>query len=705
MAENEPGNGGVDQDASHGLATPIHLLGGVSSSQVPLLQKLQLRTAADVLFRFPRTYQDLTDIRAIGELEAGVTASVCGTVAEVEQKRTSTGKTITGAVIHDSHGASMRVMWFNQPFIRSRLQRGKRLMFSGKPKLAGLRWEFVHPRIQPIEESESGDQVAGEILPVYPLTEGVKQNELRYLAKQTLADYVRQVEEVLPEEFVERHKLWSIHQSLMQIHFPSDQESLEHARRRFVFQELLVLQLALAIRRNQTQSAKKAEPLETTAQIDARIRRLFPFEFTDEQNKSIGEVVADIAMDVPMNRLLQGDVGSGKTVVAIYAMLVAAANGYQAAIMAPTEVLARQHFETLGKALSQARVRLALWTGSQTTAERRQALEDIQNGNVDLIVGTQALLHADCEFPNLRLVVVDEQHKFGVQQRARLRESGVAPHYLVMTATPIPRTVAMTAFGDLDTSSIEGNPPGRQEINSYLVPTAKQADWWGFFRKQLRSGRQGYVIVPRLEESESQEIASLVEMFESLCNDELEAFRLDLIHGRMSAEMKQTAMQSFHEGRTQVLVATSVIEVGIDVPNAGVMTIMNGERFGLAQLHQMRGRVGRGIHAGYVGVFHGELAEEKMKRLEAFVSTSNGFKLAELDFELRGPGDLLGTKQHGLPPLRIADLIRDSEVLMEVRAIARQLVDSYEFRQPEFAKLLNQVARRYKKRLELGDVG
>ena len=589
------GSSGDSQRAAdqHGLQTPIQLLAGVHHSQIPALHRLELRNAADVIFRFPRTYQDLTKVRLIAELQAGELASVFGIVEEVEQRTTSGGKTINGAVIRDESGR-MRVMWFNQPFIRSRLKPGTRLMFSGKPKLAGLRWEMVHPRVQSLDVSDASDQPSGEVLPVYPLTEGVNQHEMRRLVKQVLNDYLRDVQEVLPEGFLQLHSLWSIHHALSQIHFPADIPSLEQAQRRFIFQELLVLQLALALQRHHQQSLHKAEPLATTTQIDARIRRLFPFEFTKAQNAAIQDVVADMAQDVPMNRLVQGDVGSGKTVVAIYAMLVTAAHGFQAAMMAPTEVLARQHFDTLGKALVQARVRLALWTGSQTAAERSATAEKIRNGEIDLIVGTQALLHAECEFPHLRLVVVDEQHKFGVQQRARLRQSGVAPHYLVMTATPIPRTVAMTSFGDLETSSIKGHPPGRQEINSYLVPTEKQSDWWEFFRKQLRSGRQGYVIVPRMEQSESQDVASMVEAFESLCNGELEAFRLDLIHGRMVAAEKNAAMNSFRSGRTQVLVATSVIEVGVDVPNAAVMTIMNGERFGLAQLHQMRGRVGRG---------------------------------------------------------------------------------------------------------------
>ncbi|MEM7316275.1 MAG: ATP-dependent DNA helicase RecG, partial [Planctomycetota bacterium] len=510
----------------------------------------------------------------------------------------------------------------------------------------------------------------------------------------------------LIEAFIDENELWSIHAALANVHFPRSTEALESARRRFIFQELLVLQLALATRKHQLESSARAEPITTTAQIDARIRRLFEFELTDGQERAIKEIVADMDRTIPMNRLLQGDVGSGKTMVAIYAMLVATAQGFQAALMAPTEVLARQHYQTLSKALAQARVKVALWTGQLTAAERRETQAQIESGEVNLVVGTQALIHSDCDYAKLGLVVIDEQHKFGVQQRARLRDAAAAPHYLVMTATPIPRTVAMTAFGDLDVSTLRDHPPGRQEVKSYLVKESESERWWEFFRKQLRQGRQGFVVTPRLNESESQDVMSVEESFEALCNGELEEFRLQLIHGRMTTEEKQEVMDSFRSGETQVLVSTTVIEVGVDVPNASVMTIESADRFGLAQLHQLRGRVGRGNFGGFVGVFSENVDDYlKRKRLEAFVSTSDGFELAELDFQLRGPGDLMGTKQHGLPPLRIADLVRDEDVLVEARKLARSLVEEDRLAEPEFAGLLRQVMIRYGQKFELGDVG
>ncbi len=694
------------------LLTPVQFLRGVGPERAEMLHRLGLKTAADVLFHFPRTYQDLSDVRLISDLEAGEVATVVGVVEEIDERTTSTGKRRISILIRDKTDA-MRCVWFDQPFMKNKFQRGSMVSMAGKPKLSGLRWEMVHPRIQQIDSAATGESsqaaqpaaTGGEILPVYSLTEGWKQSHMRRLVRQTVDDCVSEVNEVLPNSFRADHQLLSVEQALRQIHNPATDDQLTAARRRFIFQELFVLQLALSLRRRQSVSLSNAEPLIATAQIDSRIRRLFPFELTAAQNAAIEDVKRDLAKSVPMNRLLQGDVGSGKTVVAIYAMLVAVAHGYQAALMAPTEVLARQHNQTLKKALVKARTRIELWTGSLSASERRETIEKIRTGEADLIVGTQAVLNSESSFANLRVVVIDEQHKFGVQQRASLRDAGIAPHYLVMTATPIPRTVALTAYGDLDHSQIDEYPPGRGSVNSYLIPEDKRADWWEFFRKQLRSGRQGYVVTPRLAESDSDDVTSLVESFEALCNGELEAFRLDLIHGRMPAEDKNLAMAAFREGKTQVLVATSVIEVGIDVRNAAVMTIQNAERFGLAQLHQMRGRVGRGKHAGYVGLFVGNVDADRLDRLESFVKTTDGFKIAELDFANRGPGDMLGIRQHGLPPFRIANLVRDESVLREARQAAQAIVESTEYRSDEFADLRRQVVNRYGERFELGDVG
>jgi len=449
-----------------------------------------------------------------------------------------------------------------------------------------------------------------------------------------------------------------------------------------------------------------APELPTTTKIDARIRRLLPFELTPGQNGAIAEVTADMATAQPMNRLLQGDVGSGKTVVALYAILVAIANGQQTALMAPTEILARQHAETLANLLTASRVRFAVLAGGTQKQEREQLLHAIAAGEIDVVFGTHAIIQDDVKFNQLGLAVIDEQHKFGVKHRASLRQEKHSPHYLVMTATPIPRTVTMTLFGDLDISTLKELPTGRQPVNTYLVEPDKVERWWAFVRDRLREGRQAFVVAPLVDDSETVAAPSVAAAFEQLTAGELADFRIALLHGRMSASEKQEIMDAFRDGETQVLVSTSVIEVGVDVANASVMTIIGAERFGLAQLHQLRGRVGRGSHAGYCGVIMGDVSDDGRERLEAFANSTDGFELAELDFTMRGPGDLFGTQQHGLPPLRMADLSRDRDLLEEARREAQALVKSDPgLKLPEHAKLRRQMLLRYGKALELGDVG
>lgn len=689
--------------AAQRLGTPVQFLGGVGPQRAELFQRLGLNTVRDLLFFFPRSYEDLTDRREVIDLEQGKLQTVLGEVEDIDMRNTGPGRCVLGVLVRAGTNY-LRGLWFNQPFMRERFALGQRVMFSGKPKQNGLMWEMSHPRVVWLEAEEEAPEA--RILPVYPLTEGLPQWRVRKVVGQAVEAHVGLLDEVFPAEYLEAHDLWPLERALVEIHAPTDAESLERARRRLIYQELLILQLALAIRREQQRAQHKAPVLEATARIDARIRRLFPFELTAGQEKAIAEIAADMGVTVPMNRLLQGDVGSGKTIVAVYAMLLAVAHGHQAALMAPTEVLARQHALTLRRLLTGSQVRLTLLTGGLSGKERAGAMEKIANGGVDLVVGTHAIIQEGVVFHRLGLVVIDEQHKFGVRQRATLRQAGLDPHYLVMTATPIPRTVTMTLFGDLDVSVLADSPPGRQKVHTYLTPESERPRWWKFFGDKLREGRQGYVIVPLVEESEQLAATSLEEMFESLANGPLEAFRLGLIHGRMSAEEKDSVMDRFRRGEIQVLVSTSVVEVGVDVPNATLMTIESGQRFGLAQLHQLRGRVSRGKFPGFCSIFAEELTEESQKRLDAFVATNDGFRLAELDFEIRGPGELFGTRQHGLPPFRIADLARDAAILEEARRDARALVAADPgLALEEHTRLRRMVLARYGKALDLADVG
>ncbi|MCE9608018.1 MAG: ATP-dependent DNA helicase RecG [Planctomycetia bacterium] len=713
---------GPDQ-STPSLHTPVQFLKGVGPQRAELMEKLELFTVADCLFYFPRDYQDLTDLARVADLTEDLLVRISGTVVEIEQRGGYGGRSKLGVLLQCGEGAEadyVRALWFNMPHMRGRFDYGQRVLLSGKAKKKATRWEFSHPNVQKLENDEEtpSDQ---KILPVYGLTEGLGQIPIRRAVRASLDKYVQLLDEVFPPDFLAAHDLMPVHEALEQIHFPRDRQSLERARRRFVYQELFILQLALAVRRLRLQVDGSAPQLEATAKIDARIRRLLPFSLTEGQEQAVREIAADMARHYPMNRLLQGEVGSGKTIVAMYAVLTAVAHGRQAAIMAPTEVLARQHARTLGKLLSDSRVRWTTLTGSLSQAERRDVLAGIKSGAIDVVIGTQAILHEGVEFAKLGLVVVDEQHKFGVRQRAKLRRAGQAPHSLVMTATPIPRTVTMTLFGDLDVSTIRDTPPGRMPVKTYFAPEEQRERWWEFVRKKLREGRQAYVIVPYVDseapagddaegtsgtESTTTERASVMRVYESLADGPLAAFRIGILHGRLSNEEKEAAMNEFASGKTQVLVATTVVEVGIDVPNAVIMTIEGGERFGLSQLHQLRGRIVRGNHAGFCTVFAKPATDDGLKRLEAFVASNDGFALAETDFALRGPGDLLGTKQHGLPPLRIADLVRDAALVEQARADALALVTQDPgLAKPEHERLRKQMLKRYAQVLELGDVG
>ncbi|MEN1678878.1 MAG: ATP-dependent DNA helicase RecG [Planctomycetota bacterium] len=686
------------------LATPLSELPGVTPQRAGQLAKLGLHYVVDALFNFPRDYEDFSDLRLVSELEPDLPQTVRGVVKEVDS-RGSFGKTRVGVIIEDDAHGHLRAMWFNQLFIRDKFQVGQRVQFSGKPKRKGQRWEMAHPRVAWIDGEDSPYDEG--LLPVYALTEGLSQFHIRRVMAEVIDRYVDVPEEVLPDAILAEHDLMRLREALPAIHQPQDRELLHAARRRFVFQELLVLQLALAARRHQQRVGFRAPELAADAQVDARIKRLFPFDLTTGQRAAIDQVAADMALDTPMNRLLQGDVGSGKTVVAVYAMLLCVARGCQAALLAPTEILARQHAATLDKLLTASRVEHRLLVGGQREAERREILEGLASGRVGVAIGTHAVLSEGVKFAKLGLAVIDEQHKFGVKQRAALRSDEHSPHYLVMTATPIPRTMSMTQFGDLDVSILRDMPPGRQPVKTYLVEEGQRERWWNFVRERLREDRQAYVVTPLVDESESIDAASVSAAFEELTNGELDAFRVGLLHGRMPPAEKEAAMDRFRRGELQVLVSTTVIEVGVDVPNASVMVIASAERFGLSQLHQLRGRVGRGGHPGFCAVLAGEaLSDAARERLEAFAATTDGFELAEKDFELRGPGDLFGARQSGLPPLRVADLQRDREVLDEARAAAKALFDADPgLKSPANAKLRRQMLRRYGEALEISDVG
>lgn len=689
---------------SPALQQSVDVLRGVGADRREQLRRLNIESVADLLAHFPRGYDDLTDVRPITGLEEDRIQTVQGEVVEIDGRRLMDGRTVVQIVISDDGTHSLAGVWFNQPFITRRFRYGQRLAFSGKPKWRQDHWEMPNPRVQPLDEAK-GEESPG-IVPNYPLTEDLRSDVLRRLIHTALERFAGYLPDVLPPELRQRRGLPGATQAVRDIHAPVSLDQGRLARRRFVYEEFLLLQLALGLRRRDLRDRQRAPRLPVTPQIDQRIRRLFPFRLTADQDQAIAEVCRDLASDRPMQRLLQADVGAGKTAVAVYALLTAVANQHQAILMAPTEVLARQHMRTLDQYLARSRVRRLLLTGGLPARVRREALQAIAAGEVDLVVGTQALVQEDVQFARLGLAVIDEQHKFGVGQRARVRKLGVDPHYLVMTATPIPRTVALTVFGDLDVSTIKELPPGRRPVTTRWLRPSQREQVHEYVRAALRDGRQGYVVCPLVEESATLDLKAAEQTYTELQDGPFREFRVGLLHGRQDEAVKAEVMQRFRLGEIELLVSTVVIEVGVDVPNATVLIVEHADRFGLSQLHQLRGRVSRGVVPGQCWLFADPTNDEARERLRIVTRTTDGFELAEHDARLRGLGEFFGTRQHGLGDLKVADLLADREVLRQARddAFALVLADAG-LRRPEHALLRRAVLERYGTTMDLAEIG
>jgi ATP-dependent DNA helicase RecG len=685
------------------LQTPVQFVRGVGPSRAELLNRLGLTTVDDLLFALPRDILDLSHISDAGELREGEVHTVRGRVVDLDGKTLTNGRTMC-AVLLDCAGEYVRGVWFNQTWVLPKFKADNLVLFSGKPKRHAGRWEFSHPRVQWLDDDDG--LAHGGVLPRYGLTEGLKMHDMRRIMRNAVEDFVHLVPEYFPAPFLKKLDLPAIGQALRGIHTPKTAEEYAAGRRRLILQDLLEFQLAIALRRRAWRRLRAAPKFPATAKIDSRIRRLLPFQLTAGQNQAVREIVGDLESGFAMHRLLQADVGAGKTVVALYAILTTVAAGHQAVLMAPTELLATQHWRTIDRLLSHSRVERLLLTGNLTPAERRRALDRIASGEVQLIVGTQAVIQKDVSFGKLGLVVIDEQHKFGVMQRAHFSAQGTFPHTLVMTATPIPRSLCLTQFGDLDLTVMKELPPGRQKVTTSLITTEPmRTKVWTFVRGKLIAGRQLYIVCPRIgsdDDSASPEDAPGAERtFRELSEGELKGFTLGLLHGRMDPERKAAAMNAFRAGQIQALVSTTVVEVGVDVPNATLMVILQAESFGLSQLHQLRGRISRGSFAGYCFLFSDSPNPDALARLQNLEKHADGFEVAEADFQLRGPGDVLGTRQHGDLPLKVADLVRDQSELTEARDAAFELVRSGEFDTPEFAPLKNQVLDRFGKLVDL----
>ncbi|HXG09038.1 MAG TPA: ATP-dependent DNA helicase RecG [Gemmataceae bacterium] len=692
------------------LKQPLHCLRGVTPARLELLKALGLQTVGDLLFHFPRTYEDLTDVRPISGLTEGKLQTVRGEVVEIDGRQLADGRTIVSVVLNDGGKECLEGVWFNQPYAASRFRYGQHLAFSGKPKRRFGRWQMSNPRVQILDGAEGKAASAGTespaVVPVYPLTEDLRASQLRPIIRRAVEQYGRYLPETLPAELRQHHGWPPVQQALHEVHFPPSLPAAQTARRRFIYEEFLLLQVALALRRRELRDRQRAPILQVTREIDERIRRLFPFKLTRDQDRAIADICRDLATDRPMQRLLQADVGAGKTAVAVYALLVTVANKHQAVLMAPTEVLARQHWDTIETYLAHSRVRRLLLTGARSPRERREALAALRDGQVDLVVGTQALVQEDVQFARLGLVVIDEQHKFGVNQRARVRRLGVDPHYLVMTATPIPRTMALTVFGDLDVSIIRELPPGRQPVKTYWKSVGERERVYARLREEMQKGRQAYVVCPLVAESETLHLKAAEETYEELRTGPFRDFRVGLLHGRLDDEAREDVMHRFRRHELDLLVCTTVVEVGVDVPRATLLVVEHAERFGLSQLHQMRGRVSRGDVAGVCYLITGPVNEEARERLRALLRSRDGFELAEHDARLRGLGEFFGTRQHGLGELRFGDLMADQELLQMARKDAFALVAADPgLRRPEHGPLRQAVLRRYGQTLDLAEIG
>ncbi|MBE0481417.1 MAG: ATP-dependent DNA helicase RecG [Dehalococcoidia bacterium] len=700
----------IPESSGRFLEAPVTTVKGIRTALAGKFEKLGIRTVRDLLYFFPNRHADYTRIRRISELYEDEEQTIVATVWQATEKITARRKRLTEAVLGDDTG-NVRAVWFNQPYLARKLTPGTRIVVSGKVSVYGHIASFQSPQWEMFE----GDDLThtGRLVPVYPLTAGLAGRTVRRLVKENLDRWLPEAPDFLPAEVRKNAGLLPLSEAIRQAHYPDSLELKERARRRLAFDELLSIQLNVLARKRDRQE-------ETGFALDADLGRLrgflqsLPFDMTSAQKRALNEVGEDLGKSKPMSRLLQGDVGSGKTVVAAAAMLLAAVNGCQAVIMAPTEILAEQHFDTLcglfrraggapgmGKPIASFEsglpcpVGAGLLTGSLKDKARQEVVEGIASGRLNILAGTHALIQEGVDFHRLGLCVVDEQHRFGVMQRTRLRRKGESPHLLVMSATPIPRTLALTLYGDLDISVINEMPPGRTPIKTRFLKPEQRQGAYNFLRSQVSSGRQAFIICPLIEESDSIDTKAAVTEYDRLSKSVFPDLRLGLLHGRMSAADKEEVMRAFKKHELQVLVSTPVVEVGVDVPNATVMLIEGADRFGLAQLHQFRGRVGRGEHKSYCLLLAETASVEAGKRLELLAATSDGFLLAEKDLELRGPGEFFGTRQSGLPDLKMAKLT-DTALLEIVRREAVRLlkIDPYLTR-PEHAALGREAARRW----------
>lgn len=667
------------------LLTSVQFLKGVGPKRSRQLSRLGIENIFDLLWYVPRNYYNQGNLTRIAGLKADDKVNLRAVVQAVKSNRTRSGMNLFKAMLKDESGF-IPAVWFNQPYIKNIIKPGQELFVSGRVKTSYGKMEINVTEYEIMDNSSEF-----KILPVYPLTDGLNQNLLRKIMVHILQEYLYDYPEILNRDIREKYGFYDICSAFRNIHFPSGREAYLQARRRLALEELFLFQISLYQEKKTITIPQKYKIQQEKNDLVKQIMNNLPFQLTFAQNKVLKEIFKDMESPINMNRLLQGDVGSGKTVVAGLAMAKSVSSGFQAAIMAPTEILAEQHYYSLNKLFAGTQVVIARLTGGISNAERKMVLEATAYGEINILVGTHALIQEDVSFADLGLAVIDEQHRFGVKQRAILSEKGDMPDVLVMTATPIPRTLALTVYGQLDLSIINELPPGRKPVITRYIKQSSRQRAYNFIRKEIKENIQAYVVCPLVEDSEKQDLQAAVSLHEELRNKVFPDLNVGLIHGRMKPAEKDYIMDMFKKGIIQILVSTTVIEVGVDVPNASIMVIEHAERFGLSQLHQLRGRVGRGNRQSYCLLIGNPHTDEALKRLQVMELTSDGFKLAEEDLLIRGPGDFWGVKQHGLHQLKVANLARDQKII----ELSRELVNRISSEQLD--QLKNYIKIKFKK--------
>lgn len=651
------------------LNMPITVLKGIGEKKANDYNKMGIRTVKDLIEFYPRAYETSTGFSQISEIQEGGTYMICATVCNATSSRRVGKLTMTTTKVKDYSG-EVYVTWFNQPYLKKQLTMGKELALKGKVVFKYNKLQLTSPKI--LTEKDLQYMADKSVLPIYPMTKGVSQKSIRLAIAAAIGHAGDEIRDFLPNEIKERFELAELDYAINQVHYPDGEESLTRGRRRLIFDEFLLFQLGMMQLKDEQVRIENQFSFKHTDKF-IKMKASLPYELTGAQSRVMDEILADMNGIHNMNRLVQGDVGSGKTIVSALAMVLAVENGYQSAIMAPTEVLAKQHYVSLKEAFSDLDVKVGLLVGSMTKKQKQDVYYLLNEGLLDIVVGTHAVIQEGVGFKNLALVITDEQHRFGVRQREVLAGKGHFPHVLVMSATPIPRTLGLILYGDMDVSVIDEMPPGRKVIDTYSVNTSYRNRLYQFMLKEVEEGRQCYVVCPKVEESEEDELSDVVTYADTLIQELPGHVKIEYLHGKMRPSEKNDIMSRYVNGEIHIIVSTTVIEVGINVPNATVMVIENAERFGLAQLHQLRGRVGRGKHKSYCVLVTDSKTENCKKRMDIMTHSSDGFVIAEKDLELRGHGDLLGVRQSGIPAFKMANILEDAKTLKEANQVAKTI--------------------------------